>query len=98
MEIFNNLINNVIECNDIISNNHNEMYCIEEMLKLTKVLFDRIQAKKLRKLPKYNMKKMKKEVSNVLLACAAVAREYCISDDEIYEEQLKAVQRMNKIR
>ena len=96
MEIINNLINDVSEYNSTISNNRSEIYCIEEMFKLTKILADKVQSKKLRKLPRYNMKKMKEEVSNVLLACAAIAREYCISDEEIYKEQQKAIQRMNE--
>lgn len=91
MRISEVLVDEVIKHNNKISDDWNIICCIEEMSELTKVL-----TKKLRKSPKFSREKVLEEVSHVLLMCSAIAWENAISDEEIYEEQRKAILRMNE--
>ena len=91
MIISERLVNEVIGHNNKISDDWNMICCIEEMSELTKVL-----TKKLRKSPKFTREKILEEVSHVLLMCSVIACENAISNEEIYDEQRKAVQRMNE--
>ena len=91
MRISEVLVDEVIKHNNKISDDWNTICCIEEMSELTKVL-----TKKLRKSPKFTREKVLEEVSHVLLMCSVIAWENAISDEEIYEEQRKAIQRMNE--
>lgn len=93
MRIFHALVDEVVEHNNKISDDWNTICCIEEMSELTKVL-----TKKLRKSPKFTREKILEEVSHVLLMCSVIAWENGIGDEEIYEEQQKAVQRMNEAK
>lgn len=69
----------------------NIVCCIEEMSELTKVL-----TKNLRMSPKFDMDKLKEEISHVLLMCNVIVAEYGISDEEISRIQRDAIQRMKE--
>lgn len=63
--------------------------CIEEMSELTKVL-----TKDLRYSSKFSKEKLTEELSHVLLMCDVIKDLYEINDNNIYSEQLNAVERM----
>jgi len=75
----------------IVHNNYdtNVACCIEEMSELIKVL-----CKEQRKSKKFSMENLKEEISHVILMCSVIAIENNITNEDLYNIQINAVERM----